>query len=319
MNDQNTMKLLTNFSINQFLQLFKIAEDILTYRVHQDSMISPKTRLLLALCYCKHNEKWGMIGMNFGIDPSYAERVVMKVIGETSKIFFGQFVKWISVIDRITDNKIYCFIDATVQLISRPKHAQRAYYSGKHKIHCIKIQAFVSPTGQLIHCSKPVEGSMHDYALYKISGLEDLIKEENEKCQRVFGNNSVTLADAGYQGLMKRLPGAVTPHKRKKGKLLPHHQRAFNLRIARSRIIVENWFGRLKSLWAIMGSKFRLKNEDYEEFWYFCSSLTNFHISHYPLRDLERGVEITEQMLDPNEYEIEEEEEEEASDSLDEL
>lgn len=66
-----------------------------------------------------------------------------------------------------------------------------------------------------------------------------------------------------------------------------------------------------------MGSKFRLKNEEYEDFWYFCSSLTNIHISHYPLRDLERGVEITEQKLDPNEYEIEEEEE--ASDILDEI
>lgn len=61
---------------------------------------------------------------------------------------------------------------------------------------------------------------MHDFQLYKISVLEELIFAENEKCQRVLGNSAITLADAGYQGISKKFPGATTPFKRKESYLM---------------------------------------------------------------------------------------------------
>lgn len=38
-------------------------------------------------------------------------------------------------------------------------------------------------------------------------------------------------------------------------------------------------------MWAIMGSKFNLKISNNQDFWIFCSSLPNFHIKIYPLRN----------------------------------
>lgn len=43
-------------------------------------------------------------------------------------------------------------------------------------------------------------------------------------------------------------------------------------------------------------------HDEYDRLWAFCASLTNFHISKYPLRDVEPRVQI-------NEEEDEEEEE----------
>ena len=76
--------------------------------------------------------------------------------------------------------------DATVQKISRPGKNQRAFYSGKHKFHCVKTQVFVSPVGLLMHYSKTVDGKIHDFALFKNSKLIELIKNENSNCNKFF-------------------------------------------------------------------------------------------------------------------------------------
>lgn len=58
-----------------------------------------------------------------------------------------------------------------------------------------------------------------------------------------------------------------------------------------------------------MGSKFRLNIDNYQYFWNFCSSLTNYHISKNPLRDFEREVYLKDDD-DDDVYQYDEEEEE---------
>ena len=41
-----------------------------------------------------------------------------------------------------------------------------------------------------------------------------MIEEENKKVQESMGDDATVLADAGYQGLTKLVPGAVTPKKK---------------------------------------------------------------------------------------------------------
>lgn len=294
--DDDTMRLLTNFTIQEFKELYNIVSSVITKGIHKDTLISAKTRFLMTLCYCKYNEKWKILGFYFGLNYSYAQKIVINVITKTQKPLCSEFIKWISVINRISDFNMYIedwptllgSLDATVQIIKRPSNAQvqKAFYSGKHKFCCYKTQALVSPTGFLIHCSQPVEGSIHDFKLFEMSKLEELIFKENENCQRLLANNCVTLADAGYQGLSKKIPGAVTPFKRSQSGLTAD-QIDYNKKISKSRIIVENWFGRHKSLWAVMGTKFRLELSSYEPFWLFCASLTNYHIKIHPLRNPE--------------------------------
>ena len=214
---------------------------------------------------------------------------------------------------RITDFPLLLgSVDATVQRISRPFNNQGDYYSGKHKCHVIKVQALVSPLGLLIHFSNSVPGAVHDFTLFKDSKLEDLIKKENERCNQLYGENCTILGDSGYQGLSKRVPGAITPAKKPRGGRLDQDDILENKRIAKRRIIVENWFSRLKLLWGKMNQKLRNKkgseiHVEYDMNWTFCAALTNFHISKHPLRENEPGVVIN----------FEEEEEEESEDNND--
>lgn len=152
--DDGVMRLLTNFTIDEFNELFMIVAAAISKGVHKDTKITPKTRFLLALCYYKFNEKWSVIGFYFGLNGSYTQKITLSTIHKTAKILADKFINWISVIDRITDYNIYNAdwptllgsLDATVQLIatSRIYEVQEAYYSGKHKIHCIKAQALVA-------------------------------------------------------------------------------------------------------------------------------------------------------------------------------
>ena len=125
---------------------------------------------------------------------------------------------------------------------------------------------------------------MHNMNLFRNSGLIDVIKKENELCQNVIHQNCTVLGDSGYQGLANELQGGITPHKKPRGGELNEQQVNENRIIGRNRIIVENWFGRHKVLWAACGGVFRQHPKLYERIWGFCAALTNYHITINPLR-----------------------------------
>ena len=290
-NDDEKMKLLTNFTVREFQHLYSIVEQILSERTHKDAVASTQTRFLLTLTWCKFNETYKPMAMKFGVKYTYARYIVNQTILLAQPVLESVFIKWISVPERIGANiqvVDYQFllgsIDATVQRIYRPSRRQRDYYSGKHKMHCMKTQALVNPAGQLIHHSHCVAGAQHDFSLFKNSGLKDLIEKENETCQRVIHSHCTVLGDSGYQGLANEIPGGVTPHKKPRNGELTEQQQQENSVIGRNRIIVENWFGRHKILWAICAGTFRQDIRRYEAVWGFCAALTNFHISLHPLR-----------------------------------
>lgn len=92
------------------------------------------------------------------------------------------------------------------------------------------------------------------------------------------------LADKGYQGLHRRIR-AITPAKRPANGLLSPSDVAANDKIASDRVIVENFFGRLKTLWAVTSDIFTWKRDHYDLFFQTCVALTNVHIRFNPLRD----------------------------------
>ncbi|RHY57870.1 hypothetical protein DYB30_009510 [Aphanomyces astaci] len=55
--------------------------------------------------------------------------------------------------------------------------------------------------------------------------------------------------------------------------------------IATDRVMVENFFGRLKTLWAVCGDIYRWNRKNYDAFFQTCVAVTNVHIRFNPLRD----------------------------------
>ncbi|KAE9262562.1 hypothetical protein PR003_g33497, partial [Phytophthora rubi] len=77
---------------------------------------------------------------------------------------------------------------------------------------------------------------------------------------------------------------AITPNKKQPGETLSIEQLEENDRIAHDRVLVENYFGRLTSLWAVASDKYRWSESSYDTLFRTCVALTNFNVHLNPLR-----------------------------------
>lgn len=68
----------------------------------------------------------------------------------------------------------------------------------------------------------------------------------------------------GYQGATDVIMATI-PKKKAKGGSLSHDERRVNHKISSDHIIVENVFGRLSTLWAIMANKLRCDEKQYDQ------------------------------------------------------
>jgi hypothetical protein len=169
------------------------------------------------------------------------------------------------------------FTDATEQEIPRPKNKQKrkTHYSGKKKRHTVKTQLTVNSKGLIIHKTRHVRGSTHDYALYKHSHpkLPDKVRSG---------------FDLGYLGIVDDFPNlnCVLPIKKKnpgRGKVgvkapeLSVEQKAFNRELARERVVVEHTNSRVKKF-LVWGGEFRNRPKRYGIVTDIISGLVNFRI-----------------------------------------
>ena len=93
------------------------------------------------------------------------------------------------------------------------------------------------------------------------------------------------LADKGYQGATEKIR-AILPSK---GKDLSREENTRNKKIAKNRIICENFYGRMKKLFKIMEGKYKWDEDTCSTVFNVCAALTNYHIMKYPLRN-EDGI-----------------------------
>lgn len=169
------------------------------------------------------------------------------------------------------------FTDATEQEIPRPedKQRRRTHYSGKKRRHTVKTQLTVNSEGLIVHKTRHVKGSTHDYALFK-RRHPDL----PEGVEQGF--------DLGYVGVRADFPGlnCVVPFKKKnpgRGKVgvkaqeLSPEQKAFNRELASERAVVEHTNSRLKKF-LIWGGVFRNRPRHYDVVTDIVSGLVNFRI-----------------------------------------
>jgi hypothetical protein len=77
---------------------------------------------------------------------------------------------------------------------------------------------------------------------------------------------------------------AIQPMKKPRNRRLSLQEQARNDLVSSDRVLVENWFGRLCSLWKCMATTFRWSEESYDTISSVCHSLTNFHVQLHPLR-----------------------------------
>ena len=160
-------------------------------------------------------------------------------------------------------------VDCTVCPIRRPKMSfdeAKVYYSGKHCMYAIKKEVCVnirSGTAALVSGGYP--GSMPDIEILKMHATE---------INTLLGGKSI-LADLGYVGGERNVPGVVVC-------------RRDNPQLRARRVLVECFFGRLKGLFSLFSTTWRLDEKFFDIFFDTACALTNLHIVDNPLQAVDR-------------------------------
>ncbi|KAE8889088.1 hypothetical protein PF004_g3942 [Phytophthora fragariae] len=98
-----------------------------------------------------------------------------------------------------------------------------------------------------------------------------------------YPNEWAVLTEKGYQGLGADFR-AIHPKRHQRMQPSSLEDMRQNDNISHDRVIVENYFGRLKTLWSVCADKWRWDEKSCDLFFRTCVALTNAHVRLRPLR-----------------------------------
>lgn len=138
-------------------------------------------------------------------------------------------------------------------------HRAKLYYNGKDKLYGHKIEMSILPNRYGWHCSRHLRGSIYDLVLFYHNldyhkAAQTKTEDEKEIMADVLHSELYldmwdVIVHKGYQGILETVR-KISPKTPKKGSLTVL-ERNENRNILNDRIIVENFFGRLCSLFFI--------------------------------------------------------------------
>lgn len=280
-------KTLTNFTTSDINNLYYILNDLfstLRSKKGRKPPIEEIDQLLLFLYYFKTYSPLKQISLFFKASPTYIADVLKKMISLFRPVLESEFIvkyRSLSIDEPFSDFPVVkLVIDCTVQEIPRYSNSfkdNKIFFSNKHKKYCLKRESAHIINGMCVFISKPYPGSRHDFNVFKdmLPYYKEFLKK-NDAEDDFFS----VMVDKGYEGIKKYLPAEI-PYK---GKNITSIENKYNKKLARERIIVENFYGRCKTLWKIAREKYRGELEDYENINTIAIALTNFHLNNNPLR-----------------------------------
>ena len=284
-------KNITGFTSAEFLRLLEEITPLIPPRGRGRTEMSMKDSMVLFLAWATSGMTFSEIATHLNVPNTTVFRTITNFVSRTKDAFVAKFIPNTIEAAEATRNftnfpHAFGAVDATVIPIFRPSDhdAQVEYFSGKHKIHCVKFQCLVNPDGLAVHLSKVVEGSMHDKKLFDESGLTQFLANS-----RVVGGHAVTerkhiLCDAGYVGIQHTHPEAIIAKKKPMNAEMSDEHKEFNRLLSSDRMIVENYFGRMKVIFGSVHAKFRCKIQFLKNLVPILISVTNYHIQLHPLR-----------------------------------
>lgn len=287
--DEERCKLLTGFSPNEFLTIYEIVSDNIVQNIGRGprSKISKHDKLVMILCYLKHYETIDKMKDTFSISRSHLHTILMTTINSISPVLYDYYVENLNERIEDEDNEILYpnakyVIDVTFQSIWTPTGTydeKKQFYSGKHKLYGLKSQCIHDRKGRVVNVVSGERGSMHDLTICRenIDNLKNILNKEDEE-----DNNLFVIADLAYKGLQDSVD-VLLPHKKKPNKQLTRTQAKYNKELGAERVICERYYGRLKTRYRIMSSKYRNSRDEYPTIFNLCVALTNYNIIIHPL------------------------------------
>ena len=176
----------------------------------------------------------------------------------------------------------------------RQRSRGKKYFIGKHKLYGYKVEVEVRPDGIAIGRTDNYAGSVSDFDIFKenIRFHKRRFKKSREEREQTDINlhagqwraDWALLVDKEYQGALE-ICRAIHPKKKPQNGRLTIDEEQFNRQVSSDRIIVENYLGRLCSMWGVMDRKWKWAEDNYDDVFRLCLGLTNLHIHRKPLRE----------------------------------
>ncbi|KAJ8578303.1 hypothetical protein ON010_g904 [Phytophthora cinnamomi] len=306
-----------NFAPMEFERLWDALEDHILSHWNvgrgKKSSNDPKDILFMLLASLKHCGSWDTVSNLFHIDPSPFQKMIKKFTTMLEPFVYQTFVedeekRWTMKQLTATGNTFANFpcaryaTDVTFQQADTPSgrvNEIKKYFSGKHHLYGLKVEVSVIPTGVAVNCSSWEPGSVHDSTIFRsnkmfhISAMqkkfdETLLDDEGPLLDQ-YEHDWAVLVDKEYQGLVDEFriiqPKIKAPHE---PPLSAEDRREID-RISQDRVLVENYFGRLKKMWGVMAHKWTRDRPSYNMFFRTCLAFTNYSVRCRPLRR-EEGV-----------------------------
>ncbi|KAF0692854.1 Aste57867_16100 [Aphanomyces stellatus] len=258
---------MTNFSPDEFNVLWADIRQLLLKSWNtgsgRKSEVSGRDLLLMSLVSLKHCGTWDVVAAIFNHKVSTFEKRVMTFLNAFHPFLMRNYVN--ALVDKWT-----------MQHLVSSNAEKKLYFSGKHYLYGHKVEVSVLPNGFAINCSKHYKGSVSDKTIFDENldfhvanlskGVDEMYLDDPTVADDV--REWAVIADKGYQGIQHAVR-AVLPTKKRTGEMLSVAEERQNDCIATDRVIVENLFGRVKTLWGVCPEKY---------------PLTNLHVRFHPLR-----------------------------------
>ncbi|ETV91149.1 hypothetical protein H310_14160 [Aphanomyces invadans] len=269
----------TNFTPAEFDVIWTVVEPALHARWQEGrgrkSPTTARDAFFITLVILKYFQTWEKHAVDFGIKSPTLEKMVMRVIEVAQPVLYDHFVRMPSMRQMRETSSLFehypCAkyaTDVKFQPSHRPTRRfgeQKHFFSGKHKLYGLKIEASVSPDGFLVDMSPHVPGSVSDITIFRsrmdvheaalAKDEHDLTINDNGELFQTFGSQRAVLVDKVYIGLANDIR-AINPKKRPVNGILDRHDLDRNNAISSDRVIVENFFGRVCLLWKVSNSTF---------------------------------------------------------------
>ena len=232
---------------------------------------SPHLQVCVALQFFASGTFQIICGDGINVSQASASRYIRDVSLGLQAIYH-QFVSLPAGLKRVeVKNKFYeiahfagvvGLVDWTHIRIQRPSEDE-ADYINRHFYHSINVQAICQPDGMFSDVLARFPGSVHDSRIWKISGAG----------MQVENNFSIGEHILGYSGYMMR-PYLLTPYRQP----ISTPQSNYNYTHKRTRVIVEQTFGRWKRRFHCLHGELRMSPDKVCSIIVACAVLHNIAI-----------------------------------------
>src|SRR3954447_33080 len=140
-------------------------------RFHEtrDILLPAGQQALLVLAHLRKGETYTALAGGFGVGTTTAFRYIREGIDVLAAVA--------PTLDQALDvarRKAFVILDGTLPSIDRVGMASgydRAFFSGKHKRHGVKVQVIADPAARLVWASPTVPGARHDMGAAREHGI----------------------------------------------------------------------------------------------------------------------------------------------------